>query len=88
MAEIARDFGRAALYRGDYAYYPLESSFNEETGEWEYTDREEREGRGQVEAAAAEKDHREHGPPDLGREAVHGLGIGVVVEDRAVLVPA
>jgi hypothetical protein len=45
-AEIAENFGKAAIYRGDYAYYPLESSFNKETGKWEYTDRVERDGRG------------------------------------------
>ena len=58
-AKIVDDLKDAALYRADYAYYPLESNFNKETGEWEYTDREEREGRGYLDYYPPDQPTRE-----------------------------
>ena len=39
-AGMTKEFIDIAIYRADYAYYPLESFYNKEKGEWDFTTRE------------------------------------------------
>jgi hypothetical protein len=40
MSQIAKEFSKIAIYRNDYAYYPLESNYNREKEMWDFTTRE------------------------------------------------
>ena len=41
IAEIAKELRDIAIYRSDYAYYPLESNYDKEEGKWDFTTRDE-----------------------------------------------